>query len=122
MGDETDDDPVLRAPGVELEREPGCTRGLNWACRFTCPAPALVAQLVAHGVRDASRLPGLADLQLEQRHQLVVVPATGRVQLRLDVEVPRERRPDEALRVAAAVAALLTPPNDELASRPVPQQ
>lgn len=122
MGEPAEDDPVLRAPGVELERDPGCTRSLNWSCRFECPAPELVARLVARGIRDLSRLAGLADLRLEQRHQLVVVPATGRVQLRLDVAVPRERRAEEALRVASAVVALLTTPKEQLAAGAVPQQ
>lgn len=117
-----DDGPRLEGPGVRLERDAGCTRWLQWRCHFTCPADELVQRLVARGLRNESRLPGLADLELGLRHRLVVVPGTGRVQLRLDIGVPRDGRPEEALRVATWLAREVDPANDAGAPSPLPER
>ena len=115
MDEACDDDdvlPSLEAPGVVLTRDTGCVRRLQWSCRFVGRTAREVAEgLRASGLPDESRLPGLADFALPGRHHLVIVPATERVQLRLDVSVAREERAAEALRVARWIVARLDTAN-----------
>lgn len=104
-----DDDPVrLEAPGVVLERDTGCARWLQWSVQLESSSAEDVARrLRDRGLEDSSRLPGLALFVLPDRHQLLVVPATGRIQLRLDIGVPRDGRPAEARRLGLWVVAQL---------------
>lgn len=104
-----DDDPVrLEAPGVVLERETGCARWLQWSVQLEGASAEDVARaLPGRGHENSSRLPGLTLFTLPGRHQLLLVPATGRIQLRLDIGVPRDGRPDEALRLGRWLVAEL---------------
>jgi len=104
-----DDEPVrLEARGVVLERETGCARWLRWSVHLVDRSADDVARaLPEKGHENTSRLPGLALFVLPGRHQLLLVPATGRIQLRLDIGVPHEDRAGEALRLGRWLAAQL---------------
>lgn len=109
MDQACDDEPVsLEAPGVRLERDAGCGRSLKWVAAFDGhTAEAVSAALAGAGLADGSRLAGLHVFALGDRHELLVVPGTGRIQLRLDVGVAAEERPAVALRLGRWVAARL---------------
>lgn len=96
-----DDDAVrLAAPGVVLERDSGCARWLQWSVQLTRWSAGDVAQrLSSRGLENTSHLRGLALFALPARHQLLLVPGTGRIQLRLDIGTPHAARPGEALRL-----------------------
>jgi hypothetical protein len=76
-----------------LEREHGCLGNLQWRCDLACGSDweALFRGLGELGYRLRCRLPFLVNLRHPEEHEIVVVPATGRVQLRVHylTEAPR---------------------------------
>lgn len=78
-----------------IEREGGCLEGLQWRLVDPPPLREAVARLLRLGFRrfDCS---GLIVLYAPEGHKVLLVPATGRVQIRLDVETPPERRAEVA--------------------------
>lgn len=99
-----------------LSRDPSCVRDMLWRIRFAAPVDltCLGRALVSRGWQDRSRLPLLLDLHAPEGHALVLVPRTGRVQLRLHYLTSQDRRPDEAARLHAYVEAVAA----ELRGRP----
>ncbi len=85
----------MTAPRGTLEQDHGCYFGLSWRCSFDPPVSPeqLVEGLCAAGWKDNSaRNTLLYELRHRDGHTLVIVPRTGRVQLRLNYLVPREQR------------------------------
>ncbi len=85
----------------------GCYRHLTWRVRLAAPVSSwedLRAALVAAGHVDHTRVPSVWDLELTGGHRLLVVPATGRVELRLHYLSEEGDRPALALEAASAVA------------------
>jgi hypothetical protein len=89
---------------MQFRRQPNCTNALLWEGAVD---PAGVdgwcMALCERGFRDLSHAPILRILQDEAEHVLVIVPRTGRVQLRLSYLVPPEERPAAASRLGAAL-------------------
>lgn len=92
---------VADSGGARLE--PGCVQGLKWGAQLTLdPAEtaAWVAQLCRRGYRVSSqRVPGLISMSHPEGHQLLFVPASGRLQIRLDLATDRDARRQCADRV-----------------------
>jgi hypothetical protein len=92
---------VAGSGGARLE--PGCIQGLKWGAQLTLDpleTAAWVAQLCRHGYRSSSqRVPGLISMDHPEGHQLLFVPASGRLQIRLDLATDRDARSECAARV-----------------------
>ena len=85
----------------------GCYRQLTWRVTLARPVrdwAALRAGLIAAGHTDHTRVETVWDLELTGGHRLLVVPATGRVELRLHYLSEEGERPALALEAASAVA------------------
>ncbi|MCA9648839.1 MAG: hypothetical protein KC501_02970 [Myxococcales bacterium] len=91
--------------GLGLRRDHGCMHDLQW--RLDLPpglgTEGLERRLAGHGFVAKAPGPGVLVFDGCSGHVLVIVPRTGRVQIRVDCGVPRERRP----RVAAELAQML---------------
>ncbi len=79
---------------LALTREVSCIRSLAWRCDLPVATdwPRLVAALVAAGlaVQPASR--GLHRLATPDGDEILLVPGTGRVQLRVHYTIPEHDR------------------------------
>ena len=97
---------------VSITPANGCREGLSWELAFgPAPSPAtLVSVLKNDAWRDASRLPTIVELEHPEGHELIVIPKTGRVQLRVCYITPRLNRQATATRVATAIASMLGTP------------
>lgn len=107
---EADPGPALRADGVTLEREHACFELLNWRCTLDVPPPApraMAERLLAAGWREVKRVPTLLELFDPGGHRVALVTTTGRIQIRVNPDVPEEERPAAALGVARAMVSLL---------------
>ena len=102
LGEDDDGDPFILTPRVRLDADHACFRRLGWRLtlldRALDPLRAAPA-LVAAGYADLSRAVPLLELRHPRGHRVVLVPRTGRVQIRLDVETP----PADRVAVAAAL-------------------
>ncbi|MCA9554898.1 MAG: hypothetical protein KC933_33010 [Myxococcales bacterium] len=89
-----------------LTRDASCTRDLLWRLELPAgdDATQLADRLAASGWRDRSLLPILRDLEGPDGHRVVIVPRTGRVQLRICYVVPPDARAGAAARLAAALS------------------
>jgi hypothetical protein len=98
---------VAVAPGVSLRRATGCFRDLNWDLVLEGVAldwGRVVAALAAVGWTQTSHLEGLAAFALPSGDQVVVVPRSEWIQLRVSyLSTSAERRG----RVAHLAGALL---------------
>jgi len=96
---------------VELRRDPGCFRDLTWGCNQrdgTGPRVDLeaVAALLARGPFELHRRLGkILYLHHGAGHVIVLVPATGRIQIRLHYLTGDALRPAAAYALAAVVDA-----------------
>ena len=108
---------------MPLRAEPGCIRQLTWRPAASSPELALRlwSALRARGLTKSRPLPGLQvfsgrfEASADWSHRVLLVPASGRIQLRLDYRVPYERRRREAERLWATLQRWLgeaTPPGD----------
>lgn len=75
--------PVFDSKGVVVERDHGCSARLTWRCRL--PDGVDVMEVVGRldGFCATNRTDGLLILDHGDGCRLVVVPRTGRIQLRL---------------------------------------
>ncbi len=82
-----------------LTREHGCLGNFQWRCRLsgTVNAQALARALANRGYARRTCLPFLQVLRLPSGHEIVIVPATGRVQLRVGYLTPETQRTAAAL-------------------------
>lgn len=88
---------------MQLRRDPGCIHGLTWRLQGACGID--VAQLL-RGVSAAGwkESPGIGELliyAIPGGHRLLLVPSTGRVQIRLDYRLGVAQRPLAAQAIAA---------------------
>ncbi|MEZ4398431.1 MAG: hypothetical protein R3B06_00325 [Kofleriaceae bacterium] len=101
---EVDAAPERHSDGtVAIERDHGCFRGLSWRAEIAAgDGQGLRARLGAM-LEDVTRDARLIAMRTVEGHHVIVVPATGRVQVRLDLECARERRGELALALARLV-------------------
>jgi hypothetical protein len=95
---------------MQLQREHSCRHLLAW--RADLPAPvdmrSLEAVLMEATLFVCLEYPGFVTFEEDRSgHRLVVVPQTGRVQLRLHGATEMDRREGEARRVGDAIARAL---------------
>lgn len=78
-----------------LEPDNGCCNRLNWRCDLegAVPAERLAERLIADGFRVAAQHPALRLFRHPAGHEVAWVVATGRMQIRVDLAVPADRRP-----------------------------
>jgi len=96
-------------PKLRLSVGHGCHRLLVWDCVVPDrgEVPELVPRLAAKGYRDATRFELVRELYHPDHHSVVIVPRTGRVEIRVHYLTPLDRRAGEAHRVARDVAGCL---------------
>jgi hypothetical protein len=77
-----------------LSREVTCIRSLAWRCDLPAELPweRLKDELVASGLTSKSAVRGLLRYANPGDDELVLVPASGRVQLRVHYTVPEHER------------------------------
>ncbi len=100
-----DDEPAacVTAGDVTVERDHACFRGLAWRATIAAGAGAEVQAALAATMTDVTRDPRLIAMRTDDGHHVIVVPATGRVQLRLDLGSDPRSRPAIALDLARRV-------------------
>jgi len=94
---------VLEGERAKVELENGCFERLNWRCTLRAPPgePAsLVVALVARGYAEVKRVPQVLEAFHPDGHRVAVIPSTGRIQIRVALQVPEERRGEVALQLA----------------------
>ncbi len=106
-----DDDPEsLTGEGVTVVRGHGCFRRLTWEIHLGEPPrswPSFRDALVGGGFVDHTRLPSVWDFEAPGGHRLIVLPETGRLQLRLHYLSEPDGRPELALSMASGLARLV---------------
>jgi len=71
---------------------------LNWALVFPALSPeALCLALVEIGFSDRTHVDVVREFESDRRERVIVIPKTGRVQLRLPLDVEKDERPARAL-------------------------
>ena len=98
---------VLEGERARVELENSCFERINWRCTLRSPPrePAsLVPALVSRGYTELKRVPYVLEVFHPDGHRVAIVPATGRIQLRVAVQVPEELRAQTALRLAEELA------------------
>ncbi len=97
---------------ASVRPDPGCSRDLLW--RIDLPAggepQAYAKGLSACDLTLDRAVGGVLFFSHPEGHQVVVVPRTGRAQLRLDGLVPHEARRPLAATLGAAIARALPRP------------
>jgi len=101
--------PEFRALGLSVGHS--CRRLLYWECQAADKRQleTLALGLVARGYRDGSRSPFFRELWHPDEHSVLIVPRTGRVQIRVHYLTPLAEREAEARRVFGDIAACLEP-------------
>ncbi len=89
---------------LRLRVRNGCRRWLTWECELPQEdVRSLPTRLLARGFSDVSQFERVAELVDEHGHAVVIVPSTGRVQIRVHYLTPHEERRQAALMVARAI-------------------
>lgn len=105
---------------MQLRRDPGCIHGLTWRLRVERDGD-LTKLLRAIGAAGWKESPGIGELlvyAVPGGHRLLLVPSTGRVQIRLDYRLGVAQRP----LAAQAIVASLTRWMDAAGPHPAPAQ
>ena len=107
-GDEADSEPESGA-GLGLSLGHSCHRMLVWDCARIRPeiAEALPEVLAAAGYSEDFRSPLVRELVHPREHSVVIVPRTGRLQIRVHYLTPHEARARAASEVARELALLV---------------
>lgn len=90
---------------MQLRRDPGCIHGLTWRLQPRCDVD-LARLLRAIGAAGWKESPGIGELliyAIPGGHRLLLVPSTGRVQIRLDYRLDAAQRPLAAQAVVACL-------------------
>lgn len=98
----------VRLPDApSLHREVTCVRSLAWRVDLALfdRWDALVAELCARGMSRAAAIPGLLRTVTGEGHEMVFVPRSGRVQIRVHYTVPEEDRRRTAERLYVLLIA-----------------
>ncbi len=91
---------------VRIEPAPSCLLGLHWELSFTqLQTDDVVRAIVAMGYSDKTRMPAVRTFASSTGERLIVIPKTGRVQLRLDFETPKSERSSRAVVIAKWIVA-----------------
>ncbi len=86
--------PQMQVMSLVLTREVTCIRSLAWRCDLPAELPweRLKNELLASGLSPLSAVRGLVRFANPGGDELVLVPASGRVQLRVHYTVPEHER------------------------------
>jgi len=86
---------------LRLEPEHGCWARINW--RIEMPVQTdfarLARQIVASGFEARCDCDMLKVLRDRDGHEIILVPRTGRTQIRISTLVPEDERPEAAERL-----------------------
>jgi hypothetical protein len=84
----------LQTMSLVLTREVTCIRSLAWRCDLPVQLPweRLKDELAASGLTSRPAVRGLVRYANPTEDELVLVPASGRVQLRVHYTVPEQER------------------------------
>lgn len=91
-----------------------CFRGLTWDCEVA-PGAGLgdtIARLVDQGFVDESRSSRVRELLHPDEHRVILIPSTGRVQLRLHYLTPFAERGAVAQDLADLLARAMATPDE----------
>lgn len=90
-----------------LHREVTCVRSLAWRVDFEAfdRWDALIAELCGRGMDRAAAITGLLRAVTAEGHEMVFVPRSGRVQIRVHYTVPEEDRRRTAERLYVLLIA-----------------
>lgn len=93
--------------GLKVVVDHGCYAEMTWRYNFADEVDVvrLAHHLLEHGWRDHSRFARVREVESSGGHRLVLVPSTGRIQLRLHYLTTESRRREEARGVAALLVA-----------------
>lgn len=95
---------------LRLVVDHSCRRLLAWrgALERGVPIDALEAPFAREGLALVDPQPGFVVFEeTRTRHRVLVVPSTGRLQVRLHYTTPEEERPREAARIGEALGRAL---------------
>lgn len=85
-------------PDLKLEPEHGCWANIHW--RVELPVETdfelLTTSVLARGFEPRCSCPMLKVLRNKEGHEIILVPRTGRTQIRISTEVAEDRRSDQA--------------------------
>lgn len=86
-----------------------CHKNLVWECARVAPAAALALPELLRdlGYSEQGRSPLVRELVHPREHGVVIVPRTGRVQIRVHYLTPLEAREQAACEVAREISELL---------------
>lgn len=86
--------PPTARMSLELAREVTCIRSMAWRCDLPTGLnwAALVEQLQTFGLQPAQAVRGLHRVVNERGDEVIIVAASGRVQLRVHYTVPEDQR------------------------------
>lgn len=108
---ENDDTTRLDVGGavLGLRLSQSCYRRLTWECELLEPSKAasLSEKLRALGYCDESRFSWVHELARPDGHHVIIVPRTGRIQIRIHYLTPFAQRQACALGVAREIASAL---------------
>ncbi len=92
-----------------LVPDTGCGRSRHWACHIEGrpDVATLAGCLEANGLHRRCDHPALGVFRHSRGHEIAWVTATGRIQIRVDIEVPRSERPATAARLYRSLAGAL---------------
>lgn len=92
-----------------LTRDQGCRRDLLWRLELRgADLGELAKELLRIGWRDRSLAPEVRDLESPEGHAVVLVPRTGRVQLRVFYLTPHSDRNEAARNLQRQVLELVS--------------
>lgn len=79
---------------MELARDQSCFRSLNWRCDLPAGSDCdrLAATLAEKGFAAVGGPSAIRTLRSPEGHEVVLVPRTGRVQIRVHYLTPEEER------------------------------
>lgn len=105
---------------MQLRRDPGCIHGLTWRLQPRCDVDLarLLRGVAAAGWKESPGIGELLIYAIPGGHRLLLVPSTGRVQIRLDYRLGVAQRP----LAAQAIVASLTRWMDAAGPHPAPAQ
>ena len=99
---------------MEIRRDPGCVQYLLWRCT---PTQEIEAEELCERIGSALLRAGFLDCSQEifllvykepkHHHQILLVPRTGRIQLRVHYLIPPLERPMVAYSLACQLADIL---------------
>ncbi len=85
---------------ASIEPAACCVRGLHWELSFeSIRIEEVRLAMSPSGFLDCTRMPEILVFQNSPGDRVIIVPATGRIQLRLDLATKKEDRANRAQRI-----------------------